>query len=206
MLNETATSSLPFTKFLNDLNTSSSGKMLSFGNHREEQKISVAEPKTMIHPARSSSLSSGRSSSADPPYSQPAGQVVFENGQYQDRPVPNQESTLPQVKSGQQDLAGTRAHLLIVQRRTLEQIGKSLRWSIGWAAILPSLSHKQEFNDVDLNAKSSSEDEESEAAEEIAALTSPTVGISAAALVNAVSSIDHFRQYYEVYISPSMLH
>jgi hypothetical protein len=172
--------------------------MRSYGNHIEEQKVSVAEPKTMIHPPRSSSLTTGRSRSAEPPYAQPVGQVVFENGQYQDRPVPNQESTLPSIKSGQQDLAGTRAQLHIVQRRTLESIGKSLGWSIGWAAVLSTFSQKEELTDIDLNGKSSSDEDKSEVKADIPLLTSPTVGISAAPIVNAVSSIDQFRQYYEV--------
>jgi hypothetical protein len=172
--------------------------MRSYGNHIEEQKVSVVEPKTMIHPARSSSLITGRSISADPPYAQPVGQVVFENGQYQDRPVPNQESTLPSIKSGQQELAGTRAQLHVVQRRTLESVGKSLGWYIGWAAVLSKSLQKEELTDVDLNGKSSSDEEESAAKEDVPILTSSTVGISAAAIVNAVSSIDQFRQYYEV--------
>ncbi|KAF2711185.1 TMEM1 family protein-like protein [Pleomassaria siparia CBS 279.74] len=199
ILNETVTISLPFTVFLKNTATGSSGKMLSYGKHVEEQKVSMAEPKTMIHPSRSSSLNptGGRSVSADPPYAQPVGQVVFENGQYQDRPAPNQESTLPGMKSGQQDLAGTRAQLLIVQRRTLEHVGKSLGWSIGWAAVLPTLTQKEELSDVDLDAKSDSEDEEDEVVKAVPKPTSSTAGISAAAIVNAVSSIDEFRRYYE---------
>jgi hypothetical protein len=197
-----------------DSATGSSDKMRSYGNHLDEQKVSVAEPKTMIHPARSSSLTTGRSISADPPYAQPVGQVVFENGQYQDRPVPNQESTLPSIKTGQQELAGTRAQLHVVQRRTLESVGKSLGWCIGWAAVLSKFSQKEELTDVNLDGKSSSDgeesavedeeestvgdEEESAAEEDVPILPSPTVGLSTAAIVNAVSSIDQFRQYYEV--------
>lgn len=153
----------------------------------------------MIHPTRSSSLH-GRSS-ADPPYAQPSttGQVVFENGQYTDRPQPNQESALPQAKNGLQDLAGTRAQLVVVQRRLLEQVGRSLEWSIGWAAVLPVLGDSEELEEVSLDEeeKSAAEANGSEQ-KSVAELATPTSGISASALLNATTSIDQFRQFYEV--------
>jgi trafficking protein particle complex subunit 10 len=202
VLRETATSSLPFTRYLNDGSTGSSGKSLSFGGHAKEQKLRVSEPKSMIHPSRSSSLSHGRSS-ADPPYSQPTstGQVVFENGQYNDRPTSAQESALPPAKNGLQELAGTRAQLVAVQRRLLEQIGKSLGWNIGWAAVLPSVGQHEELSEVNL---ADEEDEEEMAEKEGAEPTNTTkvdesmTWIFTGALSNAVSSIDQFRQFYEV--------
>jgi hypothetical protein len=164
----------------------------------------------MMHPSRSSSLNHGRSS-ADPPYAQTAatGQVVFENGQYTDRPAPTQESALPQAKNGLQELAGTRAQLVVVQRRVLEQIGKGIGWSIGWAAVLPALDHHEELSDVDLDDDDDDDnddnDDDEKAAEEedteqtpTIKLSTPTVGIFASALVNTVSSIEQFRQFYEV--------
>lgn len=199
ILDETSTSSLPISKFSQDISTSSTGKMQPFGNHSQEQKLSFAEPKTMIHPTRSSSLNYGRSSSAEPPYSQtPAsGQVVYEHGQYQERPVPGQESTAPSVKSGLQDLAGTRAQLLVVQRRILEHVGKALGWTIGWATILSTLKEKEDLTDVDINGKSDSNEADAPVTQPVKA-ASPTVGLSAAAIVNAISSVEQFRQYYEV--------
>ena len=157
----------------------------------------------MIHPTRSSSLNSR--STSDSPYGQPAtsGQVIYENGQYQDRPSPNQETVLPLAKNGLQDLAGTRAQLLAVQRRLLEQFGTALGWHIGWGAILPSLSHKEELTEVDLNkeeedAEDSALEKEPADAERRSKLTTPVLGISASVLVNAVSSMEQFRQFYEV--------
>ena len=200
ILRETATSSLPFTRYLKDISSGSSGKSHSFGGQSKEQKLRVSEPKSMIHPSRSSSLNHGRSS-AEPPYAQPTttGQVVFENGQYSDRPAPNQDSALPQAKNGLQELAGTRAQLVVVQRRLLEQVGKALGWSIGWAAVLPVLEHHQELSDVDLddNEKTTIE-EEGPDEQKATKLSEPTAGIFASALVNAVSSLEQFRQFYEV--------
>lgn len=170
--------------------------MQLFGEHNREQKLSFAEPKTMIHPMRSSSLHAGRPSSAEPPYAQtpPSGQVVYENGQYHDRPVPGQEMSPPQIKTGLQELAATRAQLYIVQRRILEHIGQSLGWRIGWAAILPPLA-EADFSEVDLNDKG---DAETGAATKDAVAPYSTMGLLAAAIANAISSVDQFRQHYEV--------
>ncbi|KAF2024585.1 hypothetical protein EK21DRAFT_104558 [Setomelanomma holmii] len=199
ILRETATSSLPFTRYLKDGLTGSSGKSLSLGGQSKEQKHRVAEQKSMIHPSRSSSLNHGRSS-ADHPYTQPtsSGQVVFENGQYADRPAPAQESALPQAKNGLQELSGTRAQLVVVQRRILEQFGKALGWNIGWAAVLPLLQHQDELSDVDLD----NEDDSSLAKSTTESIgntksSTTTTGIFAGALINAVASIDQFRQFYE---------
>lgn len=201
ILRETATSSLPFTRYTNDSATSSSGKSLSFGGQSKEQKLRVSEQKSMIHPSRSSSLNHGRSS-ADPPYAQPtsSGQVVFENGQYNDRPAPGQDSTLPQAKNGLQELAGTRAQLVVVQRRVLEQIGRALGWAIGWAAVLPVLSNQEELRDVDLDNDEGTIQEEEDAGgeEKTAKAASTTSGIFAGALSSAVVSLERFRQSYEV--------
>jgi trafficking protein particle complex subunit 10 len=184
---------------MQDGSTGSSSKMQPYGRHSREQKLSFAEPKTMIHPSRSSSLNYGRSSSADPPYSHTpsTGQVIYENGQYQDRPIPSQEAAVLQQKTGLQDIAGARAQLHIMQRRILEHVGKSLGWTIGWAVILSSLPQRESFNEVDLDEQDGAEEPQVQAKEALKT-TAPTLGLSAAALVNGVSSIDQFRQFYEV--------
>ncbi|ORY01488.1 trafficking protein particle complex subunit 10 [Clohesyomyces aquaticus] len=198
ILDETSTISLPISNLPSDPASGSSGKMRSFGNHREEQKASVPEPKTMIHPTRSSSLNFGRSSSADPPYAQPTstGQVVYADGQYQDRPIPGQESNVPQMKTGLQELAGVRAQLYVVERRILEQIGKTMGWDIGWAAILSHHTQNDDLSDVDLNGKDD-EGGEDVAAEKVQDTISPILGLSAAPLIDATASIDRFRESYE---------
>jgi hypothetical protein len=182
------------------MNTSSAGKSLSFGGRNKEQKVKMSEPKSMIHPSRSTSLNNGRATS-DMPYAQPtaSAQVVFENGQYQDRPPPAQQGTISSTKNGLQELAGTRAQLLGIQRRLLEHAGKVMGWRIGWNAILSSLNAKEELANVDLN----SEDED--AVEEAASKAKPdtevskrSLGVSAGALVTAISSLAQFRQFYEV--------
>jgi len=180
--------------------------MLPFGSSAKEPKTLVSEPKSMSHPARSSSLSAGRSSSADPPYAQPtsSAQVVFDNGQYPDRPAPTKDSAIPQAKTGVQELAAARAQLLVVQRRIFEYVGKSFGWTIGWAAVLESLNPKEEMSEVDLDDKEDSDEEGAQLQQEVTPIAS-TFGISAPAMTSAISSINHFRQFYEVCSLFSML-
>ena len=197
VLRETSTSSLPFTKYAKDTNTSSPGKSLSFNGRGKEQKMSVPEPKSMLHPARSSS----RSSSTDPPYAQPtaSGQVVYENERYQTS-APSQPSVINQAKNGLMDLAGQRAQLIGIQRRLLEHVGKVMGWAVGWTALLPSLNQSEDFTEVNLDED---EEEDEETTKDDTSSQDPekradaTAGISAAGLVNAVASLDHFRQFYE---------
>lgn len=160
--------------------------------------MSVAEQKSLSRPSRSTSLNYGRAA-PDMPYAQPSGQVVFENGQYHDRPAPNQASAVASSKNGLQELAGMRAQLLAIQRRLLEHTGKFLGWSIGWAAILPSLDQTEVLTEVDLEEVdvNPAEMKATDASEDVK-LFKPTLGIAAGALVFAVSSIETFRQSYEV--------
>lgn len=158
----------------------------------------------MIHPSRSSSLNHGRPQSVDAPYAQaPASaQTIFENGQYQDRSTNPQESGLPmQIKNGQQELAGTRAQLLAIQRRILERVGKTFGWNVGWAAVLTSVE-PEEFNDVKLDDNVSTSDEKDDSDDEVEKPEKPTsheslVGLAAPALITATSGKDKFRQCYE---------
>ena len=163
--------------------------------------MKVSEQKSMIHPSRSTSLNHGRPVS-DMPYSQPAAnaQVVFENGQYHDRPLPGQQSTIPSAKNGLQELADTRAQLLAIQRRLLEHAGKSMGWNIGWNAVLASLNAKEELTEIDLEDEEEEEESKQDQSrtETEGEASKSRLGISAAALVTAMISIKQFRQFYEV--------
>ncbi|KAF9732086.1 hypothetical protein PMIN06_002668 [Paraphaeosphaeria minitans] len=204
ILRETTTSSLPFTRFFGDAGNRSCSKTLPFGKIAKEQKISMSESKSKIHPSRSSSLSQGRPQSVDAPYAQASAsaQTIFENGQYQDRSTPQQESSLPQTKNGQQELAGTRAQLLAIQRRIMERVGKALGWNVGWVAVLATVEPKEEFNEVDLDDNNSASNEKDSSDEEDAQPEKSIpqefiAGLAAPALRNAMSDLDRFRQSYE---------
>ena len=205
ILGDTGTPALPISKFNKDATTGSSGKMRSFGNRSEELKINVPEPKTMIHPARSSSLSNHRRTSlAEPPYAQTpaAAQVVFDHNRLDDRPATRQSDPPQPSKTGMEDLAAHRANLYLLQRRVLEHIGKCCGWLIGWAAIDSVQAVQQGLNEIDLGESVNAKLEDEQGLEIPRKAVPPTLGLCEASLANAVSSLDQLRAMYEVrYIS-----
>ncbi|OCL12691.1 hypothetical protein AOQ84DRAFT_385930 [Glonium stellatum] len=199
ILGDTSTPALPISKFNKDAITGSSGKMRSFGNRSEELKANVPEPKTMMHPARSSSLSNRRTSLFEPPYAQTpaAGQVVFDHNRLDDRPAVRQSGIPQPNKTGLEDLASHRAKLYLLQRRVLEHIGQCCGWLIGWAAIASVQTVQQELNEIDLSNSTSAESEDERGLEKPRKATTPIYGLCEATLANAVSSLDQFRAMYE---------
>ncbi|EAQ83117.1 hypothetical protein CHGG_10935 [Chaetomium globosum CBS 148.51] len=84
-----------------------------------EQKASIPEPKTMMHPARSSSLHS------QGPQGAPRSPVGFPGANHDDSLPP------PYLKSGLEDLAAQRAELCALSRNILEECGKKRGWTDG---------------------------------------------------------------------------
>ena len=87
-----------------------------------------------------------------------------------------------------------------IQRRLLEHVGKVMGWAVGWTALLPSLNQSEDFTEVSLD-EDEEEDEETTkddtSNQDLEKRADATAGISAVGLINAVASLDHFRQFYE---------
>jgi hypothetical protein len=96
---------------------------------------------------------------------------------------------------------------LAIQRRILEHVGATLNWNVGWAAVLPSLDPEQAFAEVSLDEEDESDEkhdsDEEEPESKTAVPKESVIGVSATALRDSISSIDKFRQSYEV--SPDFL-
>jgi hypothetical protein len=90
----------------------------------QEPKAAIPEPKTMMHPARSSSLAI-RSRSREPP-----SPGLFPSGRRNS--VPEQGGASPFLKAGLEELAAHRAELYLLSRNILELAGKQHGWSVGW--------------------------------------------------------------------------
>ncbi|KAK9436884.1 Trafficking protein particle complex subunit 10 [Metarhizium brunneum] len=90
-----------------------------------EPKSSIPEPKTMLHPARSSSLQAQPSSRppSNPNFPGPGRKPSLAE------PEPQASSFL---KVGLEELAARRAELYMLSRRILEGLGKKRGWSNGW--------------------------------------------------------------------------
>lgn len=117
-----------------------------------EPKASIPEPKTMMHPARSSSLrvSTGGSRLSSLPSPNPffpgPGNKGFGAPDGQD--APNQQYQ----KAGVEELASRRAELYALSRNILEEAGKKRGWSDGWSfAPVIGETGLQEMQDVSLD-------------------------------------------------------
>lgn len=96
----------------------------------QEPKASIPEPKTMMHPARQSSLST-----RPPPGRAPPSPNVFSHPGHNGS-VPHGDLSNNQfLKAGLEELAARRAELYTLSRNILEECGKRRGWSDGWASV-----------------------------------------------------------------------
>jgi hypothetical protein len=170
-----------------------SGKI---GLDGQEPKAAIPEPKTMMHPARSSSLAI-RSASREPP-----SPGIFPGGRRSS--VPEQGGSSPFLKVGLEGLAGYRAELYILSRNVLEQVGKQRGWSTGWAETAYLQGGKaDDMEEVDLSQESSEETSE----ESVAPIIPPSSdGIESKLLRTALDNRDDFYRLYETLTDKALRH
>ncbi|KAI1652435.1 trafficking protein particle complex subunit 10 [Daldinia decipiens] len=170
-----------------------------------EPKSAIPEPKTMMHPARGSSLSiriSGTANVGRPPPSpnifsgHPPGSIG-EHGQ----------STF--LKAGLEELAARRAELYILSRNILSECGKKRGWKDGWADV-PAIGQTSmiEMVDIDLgdnddDERSAAEDKDVPADRDVA--VSPW-GIDSKLLRTALDNSDDFYRLYETLTDKALRH
>lgn len=117
----------------------------------QEPKSSIPEPKTMMHPARSSSLAI-RSASREPP-----SPGIFPSVRRASVPERDRSGTLSTgfLKPGLEELAAHRAELYLISRGVLEKTGKERGWSVGWTELAQFQYGKvDEMEDVDIDGES----------------------------------------------------
>ncbi|KAI9759131.1 MAG: hypothetical protein M4579_002578 [Chaenotheca gracillima] len=115
------------------------GKTLGNGIHAQEPKTIITEPKSRMHPRRSSSLRAPSASTERFPSSE-----SLQTPSVADLPRP-----------GMTELASSRAELLLVEKSVLEHFGRRQSWHFGWgekSLKLPGQSAK--FEDISLDADS----------------------------------------------------
>lgn len=124
------------------------------GDEGQEQKSreSIPDPKTMMHPARTTSLRvSTAGDSRLPPLPSPN---FFPGPGNRRASTADVQDTINQHhhKSGQEDLAARRAELYALSRNILEECGKKRGWSDGWSSA-PVIGETglQEMEDVNLD-------------------------------------------------------
>ncbi|TVY19272.1 Trafficking protein particle complex subunit 10, partial [Lachnellula arida] len=165
----------------------------------QEQKAAIPEPKTMMHPARSSSLAQRRS-----PVREPTGAAAFPANRRSSVPEQGAVST-PFLKNGLEDLAAHRAELYLFSRNVLARVGQERGWSAGWAEVADHYDDKaEELQDVDLDGGSSGGEE---AVSVVSPKPTPSLhGIESKLLRTAVDSKDDFFRLYETLTDKALRH
>jgi hypothetical protein len=163
----------------------------------QEPKAAIPEPKTMMHPARSSSLAM-RSSPREPP-----SPGIFPGRRRSSVPEQGAVSS-PFLKAGLEQLAAQRAELYLLSRNVLEQVGKKHGWSVGWAEISYLQRDKTtEMEDVDLSGPASTAIEK---AADANGILPSLCGIGSKLLFTALDNKDDFYRLYETLTDKALRH
>ncbi|KAI1098433.1 trafficking protein particle complex subunit 10 [Jackrogersella minutella] len=166
-----------------------------------EPKSSIPEPKTMMHPARSSSLAIRTGGGANVGRPLPSPNVF--PGRRPSAADDQAQSTF--LKAGLEELAAKRAELYIVSRNILAECGKKREWPDGWASV-PVIGETTmvEMVDIDLDDdEPAKEGEETSAARE--AVTSLS-GLASKLLKTALENMDDFYRLYETLTDKALRH
>lgn len=160
----------------------------------QEQKASIPEPKTIMHPARSSSLNSPNAQRPPPSpgFPGPAGSAE------------DSMAAPPYVKHGLEELAAQRAELCALSRNILEECGKKRGWTDGWGSVpIVGETGIAEMEDISLDA----EDSEAKPAPEPAGrLQTSIAGVRNTLLRTALDNKDDFYRLYETLIDKALRH
>ncbi|KAK5659253.1 hypothetical protein OQA88_1345 [Cercophora sp. LCS_1] len=159
-----------------------------------EPKAAIPEPKTMMHPARASSLNT-RTPQRPPP--SPMGFPPV-------RPPDDTSSGSPYLKPGLEELAARRAELYALSRNILEERGKKRGWTGGWASV-PVIGEPgiAEMQDISLETEESSP-QEHRAPDAVAPALS--AGLGNELLRVALESDDNFYKLYEILTDKALRH
>jgi hypothetical protein len=167
----------------------------NIGLDGQEPKAAIPEPKTMMHPARSSSLAL-RSNSREPP-----SPGVFPGGRRSS--VPESAASSPFLKNGLEQLAARRAQLYLLSRSILEAAGNKRGWSVGWAEIVHLQGSKSsDMEEVDLNEHESSKENTTPDQ----AIPPFTNGIYSKLLRAGIDNKEDFYRLYETLTDKALRH
>ncbi|KAK3384916.1 trafficking protein particle complex subunit 10 [Podospora didyma] len=166
----------------------------------QEPKTVLPEPKTMIHPARSTSLS------IRPGPQTPQSPVRFFSGFGQRLGASDGLVSSPYLKAGFEELAARRAELYALSRNILEECGKKRGWTDGWSsAPVVGESGVTELQDVSLDDDDNATETDQVSKENIRLQTS-IAGVESELLRTALDNKDDFYRLYETLTDKSLRH
>ncbi|KAK2001505.1 hypothetical protein LX36DRAFT_601142 [Colletotrichum falcatum] len=163
-----------------------------------EPKASIPELKTIMHPARNSSLRVGTNSDTG----QPPSPGIFPGA-----PAPSGEDAPPPnahfLKAGLEELAARRAELYALSRNVLQGSGRKRGWDIGWtSAPVVGEMDGNDFEDISLDG----DDEKKPASDDPEPLCIGLAGIENGLLYAALNDRDGFYRLYETLTDKALRH
>ncbi|KAL3423738.1 Trafficking protein particle complex subunit 10 [Phlyctema vagabunda] len=193
ILAQTSTKSLPIPP---STLAPANGKI---GLDGHEPKAAIPEPKTLMHPARSTSL-------ALRPLSQdlPPSPGLFPSGRRSSLPDARQQSS-SFLKVGLEELAAHRAELYLLSRSLLAKVGKERGWSVGWDGLSSESDKPGDMEDVDLEESQAAH--KNEEGESKPTKTSYSLhGIESKLLRTAIDNQEDFYRLYETLTDKALRH
>lgn len=189
ILAQTATRALPIP--------ASNLAPLNAGSEAEE-KATIPEPKTMMHPARSSSLSS-RPARAVSPNTFPGRSPSIQESES----MGSTASTF--LKAGLEDLAASRAQIYLLSRGVLERLGRQRGWLVEWKDANSMMSEPAELEDISLETDEK-KSEKSVASPASSRLRPSLHGIDNKLLKTALQDKEDFYRLYEIITDKALRH
>jgi len=164
-----------------------------------EPKTTIPEPKTMMHPARSSSLNV-RTGGAGVPRPPPSPNVFPGGPRPSASDVESASSAF--LKVGLEELAARRAELYTFSRNILEESGKKRGWSNGWSQV-PVVSESTIVNMVDIDL---GDDNVPPVQQKPTNSPVSMSGIDSKLLRTALDNSDDFYRLYEILTDKALRH
>ncbi|KAK1969730.1 hypothetical protein LY78DRAFT_690380 [Colletotrichum sublineola] len=163
-----------------------------------EPKSSIPELKTIMHPARNSSLRVGINSDTRQPPSPGIFPGALASGGEDAAPA-----NAPFLKAGLEELAARRAELYALSRNVLQGSGRKRGWDIGWtsAPVIGEMDGN-DFEDVSLHG----DEEKRPTPDDPESLCIGLAGIENGLLHTALSDRDGFYRLYETLIDKALRH
>ncbi|KAG5990520.1 hypothetical protein E4U43_004264, partial [Claviceps pusilla] len=170
-----------------------------------ESKSSIPEPKTMMHPARTTSL---QTQASWRPLSPSTSSFPGPGRQPNSAGQESQSSSF--LKIGLEELAAQRAELYLVSRSILDGLGKLRGWSNGWSEAPLGGGSDADMNDmeeINLDDNDSTSNTRNTSAEgPRGAITSSTAGIENQILKTALDNSTDYYRLYEILTDKALVH
>lgn len=187
ILAQTSTKALPFTLGVSD---------------EHEQKASIPEPKTMMHPARNSSLLTNPAAQAT--QRPPLSPGIFPPSR-PDETAPNSSF----LKAGLEELAARRAELYSLSRNILEECGKKRGWTGGWSSVPvvgePDMAAMEEIS-LDDDESTAKQPVPEGVPEPVPSVKALMAGLSNKLLHTALSTREDFYRLFEILTDKALVH